>query len=253
MIKLIVFIFFLIMCGAEAVCARDLTLSVPERNWYPFTYVEASQVKGMHVDMVRKAVQDLGYVLTIKVLPSKRSLKYAKTGRVDGIISIAYSKENAAVLDFPADAATGSESKWRIMQVDHIIVTHNEAAYEFDGDIKTIPEPIRLPQGESFTPVLVDAGHLVYETRTDIQNFKMLARDKTGAVITTSLIAENMFSKLAFDDRLTIQAVPMLSESYHVGFSKMTALSSDEKQKIWDAVARLRDDYVYMLQLFAQY
>ena len=251
--KLFVLIFFLATCVAHTAYAKDLTLSVAERSWYPFSYVEAGRVTGIHVDMVRKAVQSLGHSLTIKVLPSKRSMKYAQSGRIDGLISIAYNKGNADILDYPADAEVGSESQWRIMQVDHIVVTHSESAYEFDGDVKTIPEPIRLPQGESFTSSLIEAGHLVYETRTDIQNFKMLIRDKTGSVITTSVIAENMFSKLSVDDALVIQAVPMLSESYHVGFSKKSLLSKDEKQKIWDEISRLRDDYVYMLQLFAQY
>ncbi len=245
---------FLIVFGLTNISeAKILNFSIVERSWYPFSYVEDGIIKGMHVDIVKKALDDLGYGVDIKVLPSKRGVRYAKSGEIDGVISIAYSPEMSLVFDFPQDSGAVNESKWRIMQVDHIILTHKDIDYEYSGNIKTIPGPVRIPIGEAFATNLRKAGHVVYETRTDMQNFMMLIRDGFGSVITTSVVAERLFISPEFKGVFNIQAVPFVSQSYHLGFSKKTPLTKDEKQKIWEEIARLRDDYVYMLQLFAQY
>lgn len=233
--------------------SETLTLAVTERDWYPFSYRENGVTTGMHVDLVRAALVKEGFGCKILRLPSRRSIKYAETGRVDGIISIAWSKAVSGKLDFPSDAAISVESKWRIMQVDHVIVTHRDDPFEFEGDIGTIPNPIRIPLGAAFVEQLEKSGHLVYETRTDLQSFRMLERDKKGTVITTSLIAEKMFGAPEFKNRITIQAVPLFSGAYHLAFSKSAPLTDGEKKRIWDAIARLRNDYVFMLQLFAKY
>ncbi len=251
--KSVMLLFIVVFALTNVSEAKVLNLSVVERNWYPFSYNEEGIIKGMHVDIVKKALDDLGYNATVKVLPSKRGVRYAKSGEIDGVISIAYSPEMSKVFDFPQDSDAENESKWRIMQVDHIILTHKDIDYEFTGDIKSLPGPVRIPIGETFAANLREAGHVVYETRTDMQNFMMLIRDGTGSVITTSVVAERLFLNPEFTGQFNIQAVPLVSQSYHLGFSKKTFLTKEEKQKIWEEIARLRDDYVYMLQLFAQY
>ncbi len=251
--KFLVFCFFILIGLATSIEAKVLNLSIVERSWYPFSYVEKKIIKGMHVDIIKKALGDLGYKVNIKVLPSKRGVRYAKSGEIDGVISIAYSPEMASVFDFPSDAGAVNESRWRIMQVDHIIITHKTIDYEYSGNIMTLPGPIRIPIGEAFSASLKNVGHVVYETRTDIQNFMMLIRDGTGSVITTSVIAESLFLNSDFAGKFNIQAVPFVSQSYHLGFSKKTSLTKEDKQKVWEKIAKLRDDYVYMLQLFAQY
>lgn len=251
--KRVIMVLLLLLAVTAVSEAKMLTLSVVERSWYPFSYVEGSTITGMHVDMVKKALDELGHTYEIKVLPSKRGVKYARTGEIDAVISIAYSPKMSEVFDFPQDAGRVPESKWRIMQVDHIILTHKDADYEYTGNIESLPGPVRIPIGETFAASLRDAGHVVYETRTDLQNFMMFMRDGTGSVVTTSVVAERLFMNPDFTGEFNIQAVPLISQSYHLGFSKKTPLTHEEKQKVWDTIARLRDDYVYMLQLFAQY
>lgn len=233
--------------------ARQLNLAVDDRYWYPFTYIESSVAKGMHIDIVKQALTNLGYDVSIKAIPRKRSVKYADSGKIDGVISIAYNPDIARQIDFPPDAPRKRESRWRIMQVDHMVITHSEKQFDYNGKISTLPNPVRLPLGENFTDRLKTAGLSTEETKTDLQNFRMMMRDKKGCVISASVIAESIFKQEEFKNKITIQHTPLLSQSYHLAFSPKANISSLEKKKIWDEIASLRDNYVYMLQIFAHY
>ncbi len=233
--------------------ASTLMLAIDERYCYPFTYMENSKAKGMHVDIVKDALKNLGYRVTITPYPRKRCILNSKKGKVDGMISIAYQADISGTLIFPPDAANDRESRWRIMQVDHMVITHTDDNYVFEGDIGSLPVPVRVPRGEGITMDLRKYGLKVEEVRTDKQNFIKLIRDKKGSVITTSVIAENMKQHPEFKGKFIIQATPIASQSYHLMFSQKSTLTAEERKKIWEEIARLRDDYVYMLQVFAQY
>ncbi|MBF0102590.1 MAG: transporter substrate-binding domain-containing protein [Desulfobacterales bacterium] len=263
--KKIILILFLILMSISTqmirnIYAKTLKFAIDDRNWYPFTYVDNEQAKGMHVEVVIEALKNLGYQFEINPLPRKRCIKSSEAGVVDGVISIAYNSDLAKIIEFPKDAANPplsqwktKESAWRIMQVDFMVITHSDAKYNFQGDIKTLPIPIRIPMGETFVSELNQANLLVEEAREDIQNFGKLIRDKNGCVITTSIIAENMNKNPEFSGKFIIQATPLSSQSYFLAFSRKSSLTQDEKDKIWDEIQKLRDDYVFMLVLFSQY
>ncbi|MCP4119385.1 MAG: transporter substrate-binding domain-containing protein [Desulfobacteraceae bacterium] len=237
---------------ATQASAKVIVLTVDSRNWYPFTYVDEGEPKGMHIDLVKKALTTLGYDLSIIPYPKKRCLHVVEKGRVDGMISISHHPDLASGMAFPEDAATERESAWRLMQVDHVVVT-TDKRYEFEDDLTTVPEPVRIPRGETLTLELKKIGKKIDEAETDLQNFKKLMRDKSGAVITTSIIAEKMNLDPEMAGRFHISATPMASRSYFLTFSNKSNISNAEKKKIWDEIKIWRDDYVYMLQLYAQY
>jgi hypothetical protein len=140
------------------------------------------------------------------------------------------------------------------MQVDHMVITHVRNEYKFRGDMGSIPTPVRFPFSTSLSEKLTNAGLLdIEQTNSDEQNFGMLLRDKTGSVITTSVIAESMNDHPKFKGTYKIQPNPLISQSFYLAFSPKTKISEWEKMEIWKRIATIRNDYVIMLQLFAQY
>jgi hypothetical protein len=246
----------LVLClGISASFADDkiINLTVDDRYWYPFTYQEESEIKGMQVDIIRDALNNLGYQINIKTFPYKRCLKTTDAGEADGIISIAYTPDIKDILIFPEDAGKVDESNWRIMQVDHMVLTVVSNSYEFEGDIKTLPIPVRIPTGDAIASDLEKAGVVIEDAKTDKQNIAKLIRDQKGSVITTSVIAEIMNQATEFKGAFNISPTPVNSQSYFLAFAKKTKIPQDEMLKIWNEIKRLRDDYVYMLKLYAQY
>lgn len=242
----------LILWGALPGNAQTLTLAVDSRYWYPFTYQVDGNAGGMHIDIVKKALTDLGYSVDIQPYPRKRCFFSADNGTVDGMISVAYHESLSEIFSFPSDAKEPHESDWRIMQVDHVVISC-DPNYDYDGILSHLPTPIRLPVGESLSFDLTQAGLAVDEAKTDIQNMRKLIRDQRGVVITSSVLAEKMASDREFDGRVFINATPVSSQSYFLAFSKKSSLSQEEQMKIWERIKALREDYVYMLQLFSQY
>ena len=240
--------------GAMGLQAKTLKMCADGRDWYPFTYKDKRTSKGMHIDLVSKALGDLGYTLQISPLPRNRCMKInAKNGTIDAVVSVSYEAELAENLEFPPDSEKSGESPWRIMQVDHMLVTHINGDYEYNGDKSTFPQPVRIPRGETLTGELVKLGLKVEEAKGDKNNFAKLIRDKKGSVVSTSIIAEGMNKNKKMEGQFLIQSTPITSKSYHLAFSKAAKISAEEKKKIWEAIAKWRDDYVYMLGVYAQY
>jgi polar amino acid transport system substrate-binding protein len=253
--KRTVLIFVILMAWAGygmALAQKTIVLTVDERYWYPFIYFERGEPKGMHVDLVKKALTSIGYNVMIIPYPKRRCLHVVKNGVVDGMLSISYHPDLVDGMHFPRDAATHKESKYRIMQMDHVVVS-TDKKYEFDGNMASLPEPVRLPRGEPIALELKAAGKRVDVASTDLQNFRKLLRDIYGVVITTSIIAEKMNLDPAMAGKLHISAKPMASRSYFLTFSHKSSLTKEERKEIWNEVKRWREDYVYMLQLFSQY
>lgn len=232
---------------------EHLRLNCSERYWYPFLYAQDDQARGILYDIVSKALENLKIKVLVKPVPFRRAMVNVREGSVDGVVAVGYQRDMMQDLDYPPDADKDLESPWRIMQVDHVVVSYAENSYEFEGALKTLPAPVRLLQDAPMIDDLCRMGIEAQEVRDDVQNFLKLMRDKNGVIITTSVTAEMMNRDSRFKGKIKIHATPVASHSYYLAFSKKSRLSSEEKMRIWKEIKRWRDDYIFMLQVFSKY
>ena len=232
---------------------ESLSLNCSDRYWYPFLYTRNDQARGILYDIVKKAIESLKIKALIEPVPLRRAIVRARNGKVDGVVAVGFHPDLSQVLDYPPGAAKDIESPWRIMQVDHVVVSFAEDPYEFEGDLKTLPPPVRVLQGSPVIDDLSKTGIDAQEVREEVQNFLKLSRDKKGVIITTSMAAEMMNRDPRFKGRIRIHATPVASHSYYLAFAKKSRLSSEDKERIWKEISRWRDDYAFMLQVFSQY
>ena len=242
----------LLSAGTALADSKSIKLNCSEGYWYPFLYTQDNQERGLMYDIVSKALESLGIKADFEPLPIRRAIFYAQEGEADGVI-VDYHPDLAELLDYPPDADKDVESPWRIMQVDNVVVSVAEDPYEFEGDLKTLPLPVRVLRESAIIADLNNAGKVVEDVSEDIQNFQKLLRDKRGVIITTTVIAEMMDREPLFKGKIKIHATPVDSVSYYLAFSKKSSLSSEDKERIWKEIARWRDDYIFMLQMFSQY
>lgn len=245
-------VLFLVL--AFNIFCKNIDVTFTDQEWYPFIYTEGGVPKGMHIDLVRDALNNLGYNPNFIMYPSRRGLVLLGAGQVDALVSLPYS-EQYSNLYFPNGADKDTESEYRIMQVDQALINYRDSNYKYKGDLSTIPAPVRLIFGmEDLGAILEDKKIPVEYVRAYEQNFKKIMRDKNGSIVTTTMIAEKYFEESTYRQHMKIQAVPITSQSYFLAFSKSNSkLSEDEKLKIWEEIKRLREDYVYMLQVYARY
>ena len=236
------------LAGAETIkIATDMS------NWYPFTFKEKGNSAGIHVDIVTKALIKLAYQPVFTTLAWKECLKKTASGTFDALVSGSYKAKRAQSLVYPPDAATAVKSKWRIMQVEYVLVTPATQSYEYNGDMKTLPTPVRAPLGYSIVDDLRTKGLKVITNNTR-RNLKSIDRLQQGCVVTPPENANRLIKELQLEDRLKIHAKPVKSKSYFMLFSKKAKnFSQPEIEKIWDEIAKLRDDEQFMKQLFEKY
>ncbi len=232
---------------------KELLLCCEESDWYPFIYILGDEAAGIHIDIVKEAARRCGYELKIKMYPLKRCIRMAEHNEVDGIISVAYDKQNAPYFEYPPNTPNIRESEWAIMQIDEVLVTPIESDYEFTGKIRSLPAPVMVAEGESIISYLRQAGLTVEESNEARQSLTKLVRDKAGSAVMSSVTAERLFQDETFNGKIKIGSMPLKSESYFLVFSWGSRLSPQERRKLWDEIANVRKDYIFMLGAFSRY
>lgn len=251
MMAVLVTVFY---CTRTAPASSEiLTLNCSERYWYPFLYTQEGQARGILYDIVNKAVKNLKIKAHVEPVPFRRAVAYARKGKTDGIIGVGFHSHLRQILDYPPGAEKDTESPWRIMQVDHVVVCFAEKHYELADGLKSLPAPVRILQNSPVVDHLEKLGIKTQEVREDLQNFQKLVRDKKGVVITTSVVAEMMNRDPRYKGKIKIHETPVASHAYYLAFSKKSRLAPEDKERLWREIVRWRDDYVFMLQMFSRY
>jgi polar amino acid transport system substrate-binding protein len=251
--KLFVLIFSLLTSSA-VFASQTVKICLDKNMWYPFTFVEKGQATGLHIDIVSKAINDLGFTVEYKPLPWKRCVAGANDGDYDAIAVASYKDKRAKTLNFPSDAASAAKSTWRVMQVEYTVVSTTAQSYEYDGDINTLPTPVRVPRGWSIGDDLKKQGVKVDDGASgDEKNLKKLLRMDKGSVVALPQVAELYSKKSNFKGKLHASKKPIKSKSYYLPFSKKSKISDEDQQRIWAQIAKVRDDVAFIESVSVNY
>jgi polar amino acid transport system substrate-binding protein len=232
----------MVMAFTMFVEAKKIKICTDENFWYPFTYSVEEVALGLHVDITKEAIKRAGHSVEYIPMPWKRCLASAKSGEVDAIVSASYKDKRGEFLYYPKDAKSAKKSKNRITQVEYVVLTHKDDSYKYDGNIKTLPHPIRATFGYSIVDDLKKEGLSVDTSKKDTFNLKRLQRDKKGSVVTLKEIVEYYESKGTFKGEFVTHKKPIKSKSYYMPFSKNTKISQDDMQDIWDNIQKVREN-----------
>ena len=235
-------IILLLFSSILPVQAATINICTDKNFWYPFTYVQNKQSAGLHIAIVRSALKSTQHSYSFTPLPWERCLKAAKKGRYDAVVSASYKDKRAEYLHYPKDAKTAKKSDNRISQVEYVVVSMATHDYNFDGEIKGLPSPVRATKGYSIVDDLIGSGLKVDTAKGDANNLRKLLRDKKGVVITLPETARYFSQQAKFKNKLKIHPIPIKSKSYYMPFSKHSSLSEQERVAIWQAIAHIRDD-----------
>ncbi len=255
-----VFTFFILLSWPFSVQAvKKISICTDSNFWYPFTFVQNKEAAGLHIDIIKQALEDLGYEANFNPMPWKQCLKEAKEGHVDAVATVSYTDLRSAFLNFPEGAANDKKSPFRVTQIEYRVITPlmnqkgEKNDYVFNGQLKNIPEPLYITEGYSIIESLREDGLKVEEGPSSKDNFKKLIETKNGAVIEILDVANYFNSKPEFSGKLMIQGTPLTSKSYYLAFAKKGHLSLEDEQQIWDSIAKIRDDDKVMSKFIKKY
>lgn len=251
--------FFLFLAATPALASNKILICTDTNFWYPFTFVKNQEPTGLHIDIIRTALRDLGYAPEFKATSWKQCLKDAKEGRVDAVATASYRDDRAAYLNYPEGAAVDKESPWRVSQVGYVLVTSaldqqgKKNTYHFDGNFKTVPEPVRAPIHYSVVKDLKKEGLKVREGKNSLYNFEQLIQERTGSVVDIEDVALHFSTQPQFAKKLKIQKKRLNYKSYFLAFSKSGTVKRDESEVIWQKIANIRDNPKQMATFLKKY
>ena len=239
-----VFLFLVFSLYSSLLLAStNVTLCTDTDYWYPYSYVNKSgNAAGLHLDITKKALENLGYTVNYKAMSREDCLISAQSNMVDGVVSAPYKPSQAEYLNYPTDADSVEESPWRVTQVAYVAVVSGDSDYEFNGNIASLPEPVRVTDGYSYESLFRHTELKIYESRSgELRNIEKLIRSKKGTVITTPEVFKSLVAKPEYQGKIKSELRPLTSKSYYVTFAKGSALSEETQSAIWQEIARLRD------------
>ncbi|MGI0115531.1 substrate-binding periplasmic protein [Zooshikella sp. RANM57] len=252
--KKILLLFTGILISGHLLADKQINICTDNNFWYPFTLVKEDIPAGIHIDIISKALNNLGYQPNFKALPWKRCLDQAKQGEFDAVATASYNEDRASFMYYPDDAASASKSSHRVMQVEYVVVTVTSNDYEFDGNLQSLPTPIRAPRGYSISEDLKKEGLNVDDKASgDENNIKKLLRNNKGSVVTIPEVVNVLSKQSTYTGKLKISSKPIKSKSYFMPFSKASNIAREQQQAIWNEIAKVRDDTDFMSKIASKY
>lgn len=242
----------LVILGTGALHAQTIRIVTDQNTWYPYSYEDKGASKGLHIDIVTQVLKNIGYSFSFRPLPWKRCLYWMETGKFDAVISASYQLKRVQYLYYP-EGATAKKAKYRITQVEYSIITCIDSPYQFNGDVKSLPTPVRAPRGYSVIDDLKKENIIVDEGTNTIINFMKLLRDRKGCVITLQQNAVMLMKRSDFNGKIRINTIPFKSKSYFMLFSKKSAISKLQRKKIWEEIKKIRENDALMKTLLEKY
>jgi polar amino acid transport system substrate-binding protein len=96
--RIITILSLLTLIFSTQLFAKKFTVGIDD--WKPFIYFENDEPKGISIDMFKKLAIELGYDIEFKYLPWSRSLMMLKSGEIDAMGNLSYSKKREEFLTY---------------------------------------------------------------------------------------------------------------------------------------------------------
>lgn len=257
--RILLFGLFLFLAATPTFANNKIMICTDTNFWYPFTYVKNQEPVGLHIDIISMALRDLGYEPKFKATSWKQCLSDAEHGLVDAVATASYRDDRAVYLNYPAGAAVDKKSPWRVSQVGYVLITPTfnkqgeKNDYQFNGDFKMVPQPVRVPIHYSVAKDLDKEGLKVREGKNSLYNFKQLVQTRTGSVVDIEDVALHFATQPQFAEKFIIQKRHLNSKSYFLAFSKSGSVKLYESNAIWKEIAKIRDNSKLMAEFLKKY
>lgn len=246
MYRLVVSLLLAFSLQTVTASAVPLKICIDNNNWLPFIYIEDSQAKGIHIEIISSTLTSLNYQFEFHPVPWKRCLKGLEQGFYDAVATASYNDERNQYLFYPQDAGKVTHSDWRVSQVEYIIATNADNPFTFEHDLSKIPQPIRVPRGYSIAQDLKNKDIPVDDSSiNDMQNIKRLLREQNGSVITLPTVIDWYNSNYQSD--LVYKEVPLTSKSYFFAISRRGQLNQETANRIWQRISESRSKVLDVL------
>ena len=232
-----------------------IVLCTDRSHWYPFVFINSYKSDGLYVDIIKDAADRMDWRISIRPMDWKKCLRRVESGQVDGVLGASYKKARAEFMHYPVNAGTNKKSPARLSSAEYVVVTSSKNSYVYQGDPKSLPQPIRVPRGYSIADDLRKNGVEVDDksSRGDEVTLMKLTSSHEGSVVMLRSAAKKFSKSPAFKGKFTIQKKPYKSKDYYLAFSKQSGMDQAKRDALWQAVGAVTSDEDLIAEYTSKY
>lgn len=210
--------------------------------WIESDKPESNNMVGVGMDILHTFFDELKIELQPQIYPWARSLQYAKSGEIDALLTVFYTKERTKFMEFPEyyldidvcvivpKGKTFKFKKWDdLIGKRGIGIRGDSQGNEFDNFDKTKLNMFRVTDTKQAYAMLVHKKRMDY-----------LIYVREAALIDAA--------KLGYSDKIEILPVPVTSQKLYITFSKKSKYAKyvpalSEKIKLWKSNGKIKKWY----------
>lgn len=226
-----------------------LTICIEDSFWAPNTFVVDGVEAGVHVEISKQALSNLGITFKMPATSWNRCIEGGKSGYYDGVLSASYDHAREVYFYFPPDAGVATISKWRVTANNAVAVVRAEDFKEWDGKEENLPKPIGMPLGYSMEKLFRAKGLPVVSSHKYSDLLHMLLKGRISSTLMPLSTAEFYMSEYDNWKYLRILETPFRVDSYFLLLSKKGKANWQTATDIWNEIAKLREDKAFRREI----
>ncbi|MBD8525069.1 substrate-binding periplasmic protein [Pseudomarimonas arenosa] len=227
----------LLWLTAPAEAVQRVRICVDQADWRPYMWVEAGEVRGLHAEILRTALQSLNLQADFRPMPWIRCQLQAERGDVDAIGPLMYTEVRDKIYFYPKQDSLPDPAQALGENLD-VVVTLAALGFEYDGDPQSLPPPVRVPRGWEIAPFLREQGVEVDDGAPNEQAALIkLLREGSGSAVANRLSVELLIEQQDLGEQLHISRQPVRPVPYFLAFSKRSRFTFETRERVWQAIA----------------
>lgn len=222
--------------------AREINMCIDPR------FAKPGELK-VFSNLMFTATQMAGHQLNLYPMNWEECQETVRGGKFDGAIPASYNADRAEYMIYPPDAAKNPDSKWSVARLNYVIIIPAGVNYQYNGDPKTIPQPILVPEGYSVVNDLrkIDKSLQIKELGSDDKtNLVRLLHGEKGSVVMMDTYSDTLLERSMFKSKLKQGGKAVFSKTYYMPFSRSASIPQAEIEKIWEKLSVLKADTKWM-------
>jgi ABC-type amino acid transport substrate-binding protein len=233
-----------VLCLPMPAGAVELRLVYVDQDARPYLTGSGSEIPaqpGLAVELVQRAVSQLGGTLALTRLPARRMTEEVKAGRQDGILGFRHSPERARDLVYPMLNGRPDASRYAA-RLAHSLYRRRDSGVTWDGrQVGGLIAPVAVSSTQLVADALLAQGIEIIRIESSGQMFAMLALGRVDAVVVIDALGDRQL-RAQGAEKIEKVAPPMLVEDFHVPVSRrFYAANRDFTERLWRIIGEQRE------------
>jgi len=212
----------------EGSIQEERILHIATLPWEPFMYEEDGESKGIAVDIMDRAMQNLNVDYDLTLIPWSRALKMAKFGEIDAVLGATHKEDRESYIAYTQEQlAYGRKEvipEAYLLKVDYVFFIRkiNKGILEFKSIDQVVLDGyiVGVNQDFSYTPKINNAHWNTVVHFDEKGSFKALQNDEMDVFLANREVGLGVLNEIGLSDEIACIDIPVDTSYLFLVFSK---------------------------------